>query len=377
MSTIEKAQFGAITFDTNIFVSFGLNLEGPYFDELKSLHQTYASFILSEIVIQELQRKLQEQAEKTIHDFYRAIDRLHEQKMIADESANLLDRKSLDVCQPTEAVKRRIEAFKRAMSVNVIPLTDASINAVVDRYFSGEPPFQGRGNKNEFPDAIALLSIESWAMSNQIRVLAISKDKQWKSFASRSEWIHVEENLKKILPQFGSPIDCALDIVVRFVTKAVSGELNDQKKQIISHVHEMLERRSFFLQPGGKYGDSDTNNTLVIVLQYQDLKISTRNSEYDIQVTQFTKNTIQARIGVSIRAWAVDEASLYSDVHLYATGHREFYDTLVEFDSNMDITLGGSLELGTIEGITLIDVRIDDFDEVEILKEIGRSVERM
>ena len=61
-------------------------------------------------------------------------------------------------------------------------------------YFSPETPFE-EGKKHEFPDAIALITLEDWAKTNGKNLLAITRDKGWIAFCEKSEWIDAEQDV--------------------------------------------------------------------------------------------------------------------------------------------------------------------------------------
>ena len=79
----------------------------------------------------------------------------------------------------------------------------ADLSALMRMYFSTEAPFEtGRDKKNEFPDAIALLSIEGWAEENNVNVIAVSLDKGWRDFAENSTKITLVSTLAEALEKF-------------------------------------------------------------------------------------------------------------------------------------------------------------------------------
>jgi PIN domain len=55
---------------------------------------------------------------------------------------------------------------------NVVEPTD-----LLRRYFAADPPFGGKETKkHEFPDAMALISLEAWARAARTMMLVISRD---------------------------------------------------------------------------------------------------------------------------------------------------------------------------------------------------------
>jgi hypothetical protein len=69
------------------------------------------------------------------------------------------------------------------------------MDEVVRRYHHGLPPFSKGKKKAEFPDAIALLSLELYAKGNKTKILAVSGDGDWKAFGEKSEHIEVVSKL--------------------------------------------------------------------------------------------------------------------------------------------------------------------------------------
>ena len=70
----------------------------------------------------------------------------------------------------------------------------------MQRYFSTQAPFElKKEKKNEFPDAVALISLEGWADYNDTKVLVVSNDKGWEGFAKESEWLTVKNDLAEAI----------------------------------------------------------------------------------------------------------------------------------------------------------------------------------
>ena len=73
-----------------------------------------------------------------------------------------------------------------------------SIGPVLDRYFTGKPPFDTKGSK-EFPDAIALLALENWCASTLERIYVVSKDRAVLRAADESEHLIGIGSLDRLL----------------------------------------------------------------------------------------------------------------------------------------------------------------------------------
>jgi hypothetical protein len=78
--------------------------------------------------------------------------------------------------------------------------TTLDIPELLMRYFNVQPPFESSTDKkSEFPDAIALLSLQAWAKEEGIAVLFVTKDKGCKSFCKGSDQLYSVDTLSDAL----------------------------------------------------------------------------------------------------------------------------------------------------------------------------------
>jgi hypothetical protein len=59
------------------------------------------------------------------------------------------------------------------------------MDTVVDMYFKLKAPFEEK-KRAEFPDAIALVSLERWAELNKLKILVVSYDSGWEEYCASS-----------------------------------------------------------------------------------------------------------------------------------------------------------------------------------------------
>ena len=213
-----RMKYDALTIDTNLFVAYGRNLQSTILADLTKFQDGDVQIILSEIVVRELENRLRDEARKTMTDFKNVIRKGPYQLSISADAANQLTEIYDSLPDPLDAAKLRIEPFLESINAKKIPVIEADIDAVTDKYFRESSPFRGRKRKCQFPDAIALISIESWARKNQKSVLAISHDKQWKSFADKSEWIQVEKDIGIVVPRLHPRIRDVIQLVNSFLS---------------------------------------------------------------------------------------------------------------------------------------------------------------
>jgi hypothetical protein len=107
------------------------------------------------------------------------------------------------------------------------------------RYFAAAPPFStSEIKKNEFPDALALLSLEAWAEQNNTTVLTVSRDKDWQTFADASNRLICVSDLGVALDYFNQE---ARFIVTRAVGLLRQGAAADLFDEIESSIERFLE----------------------------------------------------------------------------------------------------------------------------------------
>ncbi len=81
----------------------------------------------------------------------------------------------------------RLRRFLMSVSATILPAGSyANVDAVVAAYFDKKPPFGPDKKKSEFPDALALATLEGWAIAHKTMILAISNDKGWESYCTAS-----------------------------------------------------------------------------------------------------------------------------------------------------------------------------------------------
>lgn len=124
--------------------------------------------------------------------------------------------------------EKMVQAFVDAVAAEVVEAEGrTSVAEILRRYFGGEPPFSGKkaklaeaegskgeavksgagdkarkhdnggAKKSEFPDAIALTALESWAEENDTQVLVFSRDGDWQAFATASDRLVCTPSLKE------------------------------------------------------------------------------------------------------------------------------------------------------------------------------------
>ncbi|KAK0359911.1 hypothetical protein LTR94_029387, partial [Friedmanniomyces endolithicus] len=185
-------KYDVLTIDTQVIHANGFDLEGGLLAQIAQFRDGSTRFVLSRVTLREILRHLTEKAEEVRRGLQSAFRKAQDGQFPLE----LPDLKAID---PKAVARSRLEAFVKATGAEIIDYDSVSLPEVMDRYFKPAPPFATGKKKSEFPDAVALLSLEAWARANDKRVLAVSKDGDWTAFAEASGVIDVQTDLADAL----------------------------------------------------------------------------------------------------------------------------------------------------------------------------------
>lgn len=224
--SVRRGDFGAITLDTSIFIRAGLQLESGLLKQLHQFQQGSTRLILSEVVKEELILHLIEGAEKAVKGFENSLKEVKKYRWI--EEATLTNVKELVFggIEAQEITFKRFESFAELTHLEIIKAQEyVDIGDLIQKYFKAKPPFSTGKKKSEFPDAIALMSLEAWANKNQTKIIVVSVDNDWRDFCKNYEILVHLDDLGRALGLF--QLQDADDICKYLSERFYKGELNN------------------------------------------------------------------------------------------------------------------------------------------------------
>lgn len=176
--------FDAITMDTCVLEAQSFNLENGLLSRFMQFSKTKdIIFVMSEIVLKEMISHMEEDTKISISKykdalktglFYRIDNDITEEK--------IKNIKNLDV---KNIVEKRIKRYADKTGLQIVPTDSIDIQRIIEKYFNKKPPFSKK-KKDEFPDALALQSLENWAIKKGKKVLVISNDQDWQEYCKDS-----------------------------------------------------------------------------------------------------------------------------------------------------------------------------------------------
>jgi hypothetical protein len=193
--------FAALSIDSNILRGQRYNFDGGILKQLEQFHGSPVQIVQPDVIhsegVQHLSSEIAE-ALKAARGNLRTLAKYADNSEISKFGASHLQ----DI-NPALMAEDKLKNFYQRINGMVIASSRVSINDLMRMYFSTEAPFESTNDKkHEFPDAIALLTLESWAIGNDKRTVLVSKDKGWHAFAKGSPYLHVVEDLPDALALF-------------------------------------------------------------------------------------------------------------------------------------------------------------------------------
>ncbi|MEO5934837.1 MAG: PIN domain-containing protein [Duganella sp.] len=234
---IQQKAISAITVDTTVFDDNGMRLDRGLFSQLLQFGRHPANLIISEVVLREITRHLTNsintKKERLGRDMSDAADfvgfDLKYVQEIKDKFRELPD--SSDLC------KAQVDKFLDVSGTIVVEAADhIDVSDVLKCYFDAAAPFHHENpKKKEFPDAIALLSLEAWAVDEETEMVVVSRDSDWEIFCDRSEKLHLVKDLATALAMFQTP-----DEVVNNLVESLRSTLNDPKSDLFLSIEKEI-----------------------------------------------------------------------------------------------------------------------------------------
>ncbi|MEA3970903.1 PIN domain-containing protein, partial [Enterobacter hormaechei] len=217
----------------NILYSLGYKFDSGMLDQLKQFKNKHILIIQPRIIHNEMVKHVSEPFEK----LHREIDKLCREsirKLKTDENNSVQAASQLKGdLDPIALAEKIIFDFYREINGEVLETKDyLDVDELIELYFLNQPPFENnKEKKNEFPDAIALLCLDSWASEKGFKVVAVSNDKGWKLFSEGVANVEVVDDLQSALAIF-QPHQRAMEII----ESLLGNDFLDDGKRLFSDI---------------------------------------------------------------------------------------------------------------------------------------------
>lgn len=184
---VEDGGISGFTLDTTEFHHVGYNFQSKILKALGQFTDTNVTLLFSEVVLNEVHAHIRDDMKVKSDQLRSALRQIGKAAAIAMDLPKTMQGAGVPV-DPSARATELIDAFLAEVDAERLPVDHGpTVRQLHDLYFASRPPFSDKADKkSEFPDAIALLSLQHWAELQDGFVLAVSNDGDWSRFAEQS-----------------------------------------------------------------------------------------------------------------------------------------------------------------------------------------------
>jgi len=362
---VRAGEFGAITLDTSIFDAQGLKLESGLLKKLEQFQDSSTRLILSEIVKEETLSHLMEKSRDAQKEIEKSLKQAKEHWRVEDQDIEEIREIVFGGREAQEVVFERFNQFAELTSLEIVEAQNhVMVGDLIQKYFKARPPFSETGKKkNEFPDAIALMSLETWANKNQTKIIVVTSDNDWKSFCKGSERLIAIDDFAGALGLFQR--QNADDICKYLSEKYEKGELENVKEAISNALEYQLSNLAIYPTVRSSYMYEQDSTKVILngfefkLFESPNLIFRPVNFDDDSLVVE-SKLSIDVNIECSFSFFIYD--SIDKDEVRFGSGSANIQTNL---DVDILISFLGSF-VGSLDEIGA-EIEVDDV-EIEVKK---------
>ncbi|WP_233968887.1 PIN domain-containing protein [Pectobacterium polaris] len=351
-------EYDAILVDTSIFDGNGLRLESGLLGKLKQFAKSPVEFLMPDVIRNEIQSHLDKKIKVARNALEKSINDAGDNLFFDGSALNAAKKLIVDSKEVEGLAQSRLDQFLADTGALLIECDDhISVKELLVKYFHNEAPFSKIGKKkSEFPDAIVLMAIESWAEKEGKKVLAVAKDKDWEAYCKSSEHIDYIEDFSEGLSKFN-----AATAPYALLDNLKSALERGQAAQFLSRIESGLQSALDGFTPDQEaesqfYWEPEGSNGWFKKFELYD---------YDFRVIDTDEDWVVIEVWANITVEAEGEFSLSVHDSIdrdYVSLGGVSVTAEAEFESEILITVSGDLN-GDINEL--------DIDEVEIIDPIN------
>ena len=367
-------KYDTLTIDTSIFDQLGIKFEKGLLKKLEQFKVSPSNLIFSEIIIEEINAHLIEKIDEAIIHVNKAIKSSDGYLTVDEEALKQIEQFLIKNNKKTEDLSReKILRFLDNTGAIMVPFNNITLQKVVENYFNHVPPFATKGKKkNEFPDAIALISMEKWALDgNATKILAVSTDPDWAKFGENSPIIDVVDNLGDALAIFQPQND--LYVFASMLSKYIAeNDDNFLSKHLNTFLSDKISNMDFSPEAISSYRyEADWVEVVFNEFSY----LTNNDGTADLQLIESGEDEISVEVGLSISFTANCEFNFYVkdwiDKDLVLIGSNNVKKEIT-FETDAIVTLLGDFsKIENVENLDIAEIELlefpkdIDFEEVE------------
>lgn len=342
---------GAISLDTCIFTDAGYRLEGGIFKPLEQFKDNVFPLIFSEVTISEVHQHMSKQAEDDKMALISKLRSFGKSWLLPQDEQVRTSETLMGERTGRMIATQRIKDFAtRCGFVLVKAKTTLDVDALLKGYFSTKAPFENAADKkSEFPDAIALFSLEGWARQKKMSVLFVTKDKGCQKFCSESDCLVAIDELDDAL----ALIQERQEYVTQELCKRVEQKFAlDDAEEILQELRAAIDRQIWDINWIAEAESADYYEPEMQSVDVLSAELARSGIGPKVRAVEFTGNELVVQVGIIIEVDATCNFSFSTkdgiDGDMVNIG-----DATVSKKSEVEVEVLLSFEIGEDETLTL------------------------
>lgn len=321
--SLSSRKVAAFSLDTSVIEASSFRFAEGALRHLSVQLPPWMKLVMSEVVTQEIMLRRLASVEKIERQIRGGFDDLARHvgsntgivypmalNVIVDVAANLFEKQ----------LEKYISFFE---GVTVDLSAQGLSQRLFERYFEQMPPFGGgRDKKHEFPDCMALLSLEDYANRAGIQLVVVSKDLGWQQFAEKSEYLYCMDSIQGLADLFeaDSEYSKALRRTIGVFSRSSRNLYSDIKQTLTRRLPEM--RWSFPVARNYRYTVSGTLRDVKVV------SLEVPDSDVRLWITSSDRTDCVAEVVVFV--------DVAIDYEISITDHRYVADPVESISASLE-----------------------------------------
>ncbi|NAX19106.1 PIN domain-containing protein [Vibrio sp. V22_P2S10T140] len=336
--------------DTQYFVKSNFNFESISFLSLKELCQKEElRYLMTSVVEREVENKIELSIKEALGSLQSFKRKAHILSTIDDPMLSSLfaEIREEDVYGKSNQV---FHSFNADCNYEYVEADLIDAEKLLELYFDKKAPFGDGKKKSEFPDAISLLSLETYLQDNE-KLYVISDDNDLKAYCEGNERLIAVDSLEKLLDIYNLHTNARTEKIKQFI-ESKTDEIKAQVSEYISGSDvynssswEDAEVDSFSVS---KVGDFEIN---VVHVSDEECQLAL-DLTIDLDVTV---------IGPDFSNGVYDK----EDGRFYSFGSTTRED-VISFEFTCELNLSYEFVGGELENVDIVELYIPKAHSIEV-----------
>jgi hypothetical protein len=291
-----EGKIRALSIDTCIFTYAGYQLEAGNFKQLAQFKNNEIKLIFTDITLREVFTHLAKHSEESKTKTLSALRGCGKFWQVSKEKQTALIADLLGDADSEGNAKHQLSSFLEKCGAEKIESKHLlDVERLLDMYFSTVAPFESsKEKKSEFPDAIALLTLEAWSKINDVSLLLVTNDHGWHRFCEQSSRLYSVSDLGEALTLVQERNVHLAELCDSIDRKIASGDIGEFIKQLSNAVASNLWSIDWSVDADSPFSFEEE----LYDVELADLHLTGSDGEAELSPVDFHSGALVVRVTV-------------------------------------------------------------------------------